>query len=281
MSTLSDKLKAAQGGGTNAPQLNVSAYIDMGQIEGKAAFKMYDKENKKQLYSTKPITGVFIGHGMTMEAFDKDMGANGGSWKTSVYFAKTDKLFLFEPGKDKSAFGGTFDKVLAQLTKRGLQPKKKYSVYILTEKGLICIKTNVTLGISDSNVCKDGLADHMVSLIPTIYSATDTSIPKKTHGYLGKIAATNPPNYAKMVLSEAFDEARVMSWGILEVIEEFTAWREYKQKTGKVTQGETGAKDESIASPELPMNPPLTVAQQYQQNTPPSPNPNEVDDLPF
>lgn len=281
MSTLSDRLKGAQGGGTNAPQLNVVAYIDMGESNGKAAFKIYDKEEKKNLFMSKPITGIFISHAMTFEAFDKDAGPNGGSWKSSVYFAKTDKVFLFEPGKTKpDPFKGTVEEGLAFLTKRGLQPKKKYSLYVLTEKGLVCIKTNVTLGIGDANTCKDGLDQRMVSLIPTIYSANDTSIPKKVHGFLGKIAGTNPPKYAKMVLAEEINEEKAISWGIFEVIEEFKAWRKYKQESGKVTASDAGVKDESIESPELPMDEPLTTAQRYQQNAPPQTE-TDFSDLPF
>ena len=280
MSTLSDRLRGARGGGTNAPKLNVEAYIDMGESNGKAAFKIYSKEKKENLFMSKPITGIFIGHAMTFEAFDKDCGANGGSWKSRVYFAKTDTVFVFEPGKDKHAFKGTVEEALAFLSKRNLIAKKKYGLYILTDRGLLCIKTNVTLGIGDYNTCEKEIDQRMVSLVPTIYDANDASIPKKTHGYLGKIAASNPPKYAKMVLSEEINEEKAISWGIFAVIDEFKAWREYKQKSGKLTEGENGVKDESIASPELPMGESQTVAQKYQQNAPPS----EVDtfqDLPF
>lgn len=281
MSEVTDKLKGLQGGAGSAPKLDVEAYIDMGEHNGKAAFKIYNKEQKQNLFMTKPITGIFIGHAMTLESFDKDAGVNGGTWKSSVYFTKADKVVLFEPNKDKHAFSGTVEEAVAFLSKKGLQTKKRYSLYILTDRGLLCIKTNVTLGINDSQAIKDKIYNYMVSLIPTIYSASDASIPKKVHGYLGAIAAKNPPKYAKMVIAEEINEGKVISWGIFEVIDQFKKWRDYKQSTGKVTESDKEPKDESIASPDLPMSdhpfgnpkPNIPAASNF--------DPNEVDDLPF
>ena len=294
MSSVSERLKQSAGGFGSAPKLDVEAYIDMGEHNGRAAFKIYDKTTKQNLFMVRPITGIFIGHAMTLESFDKNAGVNGGTWKSSVYFTKTDNVHLFEPAKDKSAFSGTVDAAIAFLSQKGLVPKKKYSLYILTDKGLLCIKTNVTLGINDSQSCKDQIFDHMVSLVPTTYDAKDASIPKKVHGYLGAIAATNPPKYAKMVIAEEINEDKAIAWGIFDVIDQFKKWREYKQSTGKVTDSDKEPKDESIKSPDLPVynNAPQAPTKNPFEwgapagNAPGKPNFNNddqgvVDDLPF
>jgi len=292
MSELTDRLKGAQsGGGSNAPRLNVAAYLDMGNNEGRPAFKIYNKEEKKNIFLSKPILGIFIGHAMQIEAFDKDAGINGGTWSTSFYFNNSDHVTLFEPTKEgqKKKFTGNVEAVLSELGKIRLAPKKRYCLFILTEKGLICVRTNVTLAIADITKLKDDVSQKMILLVPKQYSAEDTSISKKTHGFLGKIAATNPPNYANLITGEEINEEKAIAWGIFEVLEEWRLWKEYKQKTGKPTEGEAKEVDKSIASgPDLPTDPiynkpaaQQTTAQAYQANQPPKEVETDFTDLPF
>jgi len=291
MSELTDRLRGAQSSGNNAPKLNVVSYIDMGANGNVPAFKIYSKEKKENVYMSRPILGIFVGHAMQIESFDKDAMISGGTWSTSVYFTKEDRITLYEPTKKGQSVKvkGTMDEVLAELSSRNLQAKKRYLIYLLTEKGLICVRTNVSLAIADLGKIKDDIYQKMVMLVPKRYSLDDPNISKTTHGYLGKIAASNPPNYANIITGEEINEEKAISWGIFAVLDEWKAWKEYKATTGKATEGEAKTVDESIKSPDLPTDPVFnkpasqqTTAQSYQAAQAPTQlADNEVDDLPF
>ena len=285
MSELTDRLRGAQGAGSSAPKLNVVGYLDMGlTADGKPGFKFYNKEEKKNMFIIKPLTGIFIGHCLQMEAFDKDARSKGATWNTSYYFQNSDMITLFEPSGDKSKvkMKGTAEEVRAAFGGVKLQYKTKYNILLLTEKGLLMVSTNICLAIGDISPLQKEIADRMLILVPSVYDPESKEIAKSTHKALGPLAASNKPKYARMILGEQINEEKAMSWGILAVIDEFKAWREYKQKFGKVTDGEQPVQNQSIASPDLPMaEPGQTVAQAYQAVQPPQESSDITNDLPF
>lgn len=251
MTDLSTRLKETQSGGNNgdAPRLEIARYLDMCNNNGIPSFKWWDKDLKENQFLAKPFVGLFIGHAMQIEAYDKDAGKNGGTYSTSFYFTKADIVTLFEPTANgqKKKMTGTVEAIESELGRIRLNPKKRYCLFILTNSGLLCIRTNVSLAIDNISGIKDKLPYNMLLVTPKIYDPNDKSI-KAAHKHLGKIAATNPPNYAHLSIAEEIQEEKVIQWGVFDVIDTFAKWKAYKQKTGKATEGESPNADQPITA---------------------------------
>lgn len=281
------------GGGSSAPKLRIESQLETDRLDGIPCFSYWDKDKKENIASRNPFAGIFIGHSMSVTAFDKNAGAKGGSWETSHYFTKSDTITLFRPtarGSEKFMTGLVPD-VIAEMSKQNLQPKKKYTLYILTLKGkLVSLKSNVTLCINEMNNVKNELSDRVMIFSPKVYDANDTSINKKVHEMLGPLAATNQPTYVRVTPGDELSDKIIEDTDLITHLTEFKAWKDYKVNFKKATEND--APDDkstrpenyggrAAGSPDLPMDNRFAPPPAMTSTQPVPDKQNFDDDLPF
>jgi hypothetical protein len=233
MGQLQDRLKKAQRGNAgNAPRLNIVKQLEIRVNDGKPAFHWYNPETKEDEYTTESIGGVFINAAIKITAFDRYLLAKGGTCFTSLYFSNADNVVLFEPTATgvKKVMTGTPIAIKEKLaTIPGVQAKVSRILFILNESGLLAIKTNISIAIDQMKKYETDLGEKMIILTPTEYDINDPDISKVCkEKHLGALAATNKPKYAKITMGDALDEDILESLNVIDVIDNFTAWREYK-----------------------------------------------------
>ena len=250
--SIKDKLRGSQGSSSDYVKLPIVQIYKLKEVDKNPVFAVYDKEEKKDVFSKEPITGIYIGSAMKMSSFDDNIGKNGGQFFSSYYFNK-EKIVLFKPGKTlEKAIVGNMDEVeawIANNTTSG-KPNKKRCFFILTAEGLIEVQTNLSISIDQEKKYKDALSEKYIILIPAQYSKTDKNVGLKTHEILGKLAIKNPPCYACISVGELITEEDFETWGADEVIETFTKWKEQNTKTPeKVVPQNEDAPQENDAPP--------------------------------
>lgn len=237
MSTARERLKEAQsGGGKTYTKLNIVRSIEVTEKDGKPCFKFYNKDSEeedKNTYFDKPIKGIFIGDAMQMSAFDQNMGANGGQYRTGFYFNKKHKFAIFhnDRGTFKTDLVGTAEEIEAFIrTNATGNPVKRKVLFILTEKGLVSVTTNMSIAIDHLNKKKEQLESHEITLMPRIYSPNIECVSKSTKDIIGKLAAKNPPKFAEILVGDEIKWEKYLDADA--AIETFIKWR--KEKLGGV-----------------------------------------------
>lgn len=250
-----DKLKKSQRGNFNdAPKLTIAYNFDIKEhpTNGKICFSFWDKaeeeEEKTQKFSSKSITGIFLGAALKLTAFSQELGKNGGTYYTSIYFKNTDIVTLFAPGNDGKSikkFSGNIEAVKSFLVNSRCQPKVHRCLYMLTKNGLAKIETNVTIAIDQLNKIEKELTEKKITLTPMLFDPESKTISKRGKEFLSKLAIKNPPKYAEITLGSEITDQEAEEWGIEAAIDEFVAWKEYKETSGNAT--DTDKNDPAVA----------------------------------
>lgn len=243
-----DRLKQSQRGNFNeAPKLTIVYNFDVKENpkNNKVCFSFWDKsedeEVKTQKFSSRDITGIFLGAALKMTAFSSELGKNGGTYFTSIYFKNSDIITLFAPGADGKSikkFSGNIEAVKSFLVNSRCQPKVHRCLYLLTNLGLVKVETNVTIAIDQMNRVEKELSDRLMVLTPMLYDPDGKTISKRGKDYLSKLAVKNPPKYAEISLGSEITDQQAEEWGLEAAIDEFMAWKEFKEKTGNATDAD-------------------------------------------
>jgi hypothetical protein len=240
---------------------------------------------------------------MIMQAFDAKWGSKGGTYKTTPYFTKRDTVALYNPAgqKECSMEAGELADSFSSFTTAPVNVKKKMYIYLITKQTgqIIAVETNLTIGIEQSQgFKKNGMVnDYWIKLTPTIYSVKDDDI-KKSHKYLGALAVTNPPKYAKMSASAPLDEETILKHDVIAKVDTFAEWKK-QIYSGKSAEENTQAKPEITPSAQADANNyqaktdaavagmvPENIPSNSNEDLPPDPNgdfeiSDDGDDLPF
>lgn len=284
MSTAREKLAGGQqvGSGVSGPKLDVKLWLSMAaDTKGNPAFTWYDKDKKEQKQSKKAITGMFLGSAMKVSAFSRDLGPNGGFYRSSVYFNREMPIQVWSrsaKGAEKLCEGNLelIEEKLGAVADD--KPSKKQVIFILTSKGVYAIETNLSLAIEQiSSALKTDeklFSENFMELTPEIYDPEDKSISEKCKTFLGPFAPKNPPKYAAIGIDGEISDEDLQT--ALPTIEQYAAWKAHKIG-GSVTQEK---KEEPLVEGDIPPREPVASAQ------PPAaqladPMVDEEDDLPF
>jgi len=276
-----DDLKQAQSGGEGGsyPKLNISTYLDVKESGSGTAFKYYVKEEKINKYIKAPISGVLIGKGFKCSAFDDNYGANGGTFKSSMYLSNKNITMFSPSGKDRMT--GSKEDISNWLISQKIGDKVsvKMCLLVATRRGLIEIQTNASIAIDQlNNDIGEASFDHMMSFTPTVYSPETPGL-KKAKEHLGKFAATNPPKYASMAIGELITDAYAEEVNIEKFAKEFEVWKKFVTKGGVAEDETTEEPAQSNSSPSQTVTPGFD---QIPVGTPSiSDNQGISDDLPF
>jgi len=229
MSTL-DELRNRRK--NNFVSFKPDVYLDVRMNETqKPVFVYWDGEKEKNIAISKPLEGFFIGFGMVMEAFDPKFGKKGGTYKSTTYFTKRDMVNLYNPAgaKETRMEAGELQECMASFTSGAVNVKKAMYIYIVSKTSgqVLAIKTNLSIGLEQvQGYEKNGMVnDYWLKLTPTVYSADDNDI-KKAHKFLGPLAATNPPKYAKISTSTPLDDATLEKYDAVTKLDTFLAWKD-------------------------------------------------------
>ena len=199
MGRLEDRRKEMNSGGV--PRINVDYKLDMGMNDkNEPSFVFYDKIKERKVFSTAPLTGILIGRGglMQMSAYDRD---SKKYYNSSFYSANKDNIVLFEGGKVVKK--DTVVNCENSLRLLRLIPKKKQVLFVLTEKGLYSIITNIVISIYQMNKIKKRdahvFAEKFIVLNPKRYDPNSVEYSKDVHNILSiSVAQNNMPYFASI-----------------------------------------------------------------------------------
>jgi hypothetical protein len=236
MSNWKEKAKEAQGQESNYPQflktidLHLTVRTDP---KGKACFSFWNKEKGERVFSAKPIEGVLIGSAMRMSGYDRNLGANGSTINSSIFYTYGDPTVAFAMGS--VAKRGTASEIQQYIeNETGGTVKKRRVLFIKTLSGsLVEIETNMSLSITEMNNLNT--LDNFVIAEPKIYDADDFD--KKTNKYLGSLAKSNPPKYAHLVNGDAITDEFANEVDLGNIFDEYIAFEKFTRTAGDTQEG--------------------------------------------
>ena len=230
-----DKLKESQNTMSQRPRLDIILYLDMkNNLDEKPAFHYVDKDESGKIiqhFFTKPVSGVYIGQAMKLSCWDQ---SSSGFYKTTAYFSKESRISLFDNYSQYVMTGNLEDIEKYCIKNVSTAIKKQRTIYLLTDKGIIEISTNLSISIYEFKVYsggdKDRLLDYLMVLNPKLYNEKDEFFTEKIKKLLGALAVTNPPKYASISQGEPITEQLADKLNIEQVADEFLEWKNYYSK---------------------------------------------------
>lgn len=271
---------------------SVNLRVDVkGDDSGKIGFRYYERDEatgdgeNKFIYQS--VKGVLIGEAMRLEVFDQDLGKNGGTMQSSIFFTKEDKGVCFSMGKN--VMKGVINDIKDFMAKEsGSVVKTKRIIFLLTEKGtLMEFNTNIVLAIADTKVMDGDYTDNYILLTPKEYVPEEHV--QKTKDHLGKFANKNRPKYAHIEFADVIPDT-VDGELLSKIFDDFGEFKEFTKAHGTTEEEETEKTQEELlheAEVENSINTQTTTdAFDKPEDFPKAPNAqgadNEpVDDLPF
>jgi len=266
MSKIEELLKRTQN--STKEGLQIVARYKMRAENNKVAFVQWNKEEMRNDVSYTPIKGIFIGENMQFGAFDQQYGKNGGSYVSTHYFSNKNRISLYSPS-GKVVLSGNMDKMIEWEKENRLQFKKIKCLFVLTERGLIEIKTNVSIAIDQLKQHRESLKSNFIILAPKLYNRE--GVTKSGQGFLGKLADTNPPKYADISVAETIPDNLITDWDMIKIIE---SWEEY-------VKGINGVELEEDKVEEKTEEKPINVSHMINQPQNNISNPPTVSETPF
>ena len=258
-----DSLKKSQGGGGgNFIKLPITKIYKLKDEGNTLKFATYNKESKEDEFVEK-LSGVLIGQAMTVGVFEASFGKKGGSWNSSHYFTKKDTVVLWSPSNQIDFKGSAEDAADFLFKTVRANPKKRMSLFVATDTGLIEVQTNVTLAIDlgkriKKDLGEDVFLDNVILLTPAIYKAEDFG--KDVHKIMKEsIVSKNPPKYAMIEVGSEISNTLAQELDLESLANQFSEWK------AQISKGDTKVIENSGS----------TVNEQEPQK------PEITDDLPF
>ncbi len=254
MSSISELLSQSQGR-QSFMRLNIGKSLRVKADEkGNAGFMEYRKSEggKGEVeWSYSPISGVFLGNAMKMEAFDDNLGAKGGTYRTSYYFKKDQTVTLFAPKGDGygKIMEGKVDDVEAYIQKNSTAAKAKkiMSAFVWDGHQILEIETNLSLGIDQLKQIGPNSTTSEIVFTPRMYSRDDKSVSRSTKEVLGKLADRNPPAFVVMSVGAPIQDDP-------KLVEAIRHFQEFKADRLKGTQSEAAVAAQPASAPVSPTN---------------------------
>lgn len=274
MSSFKDRLKESQGQGSSFPRLPVVHTVELKEAGTDIEFQVYDKDQKANVKYADVISGILIGTAMQVSSYSDNLGRNGGQYKSDFYVNNKNVVLFGPTAKGYEVMcKGTMDEVEKYINDNSTgSAKKRQAIFVLTPAGLLAVVTNLSIAIDQIGKYREELTEKQIVLTPTLFNEKDESISKKAKEYLGKFRQKNPPKYAAISIGQPITEEL---WEALKadyVIEQFTAWKKYKEAGGQQVQ-------EALNEPAQDHN--YTTAQSQAASMTQEPFDDDIDHLPF
>ena len=233
-----DRVKRNQGG-TDIPKLDIGLRLTAKAKDNKPGFLYMEDVNgtKTEKHANFAVKGIYLGSGMVLGAYSKDLGAKGGSFHSTVYFRKSDTITLFGPTNSgyKKEMSGDLDKIEEFLTikRRTIssldKTKKQMVLFLLTEKkGLVEIRTNLTLGFDQLKLVQKQAPEVLISVTAGIYSENNPMISANAKKILGALAEKNPPCYCVISATDtAITDEVAEKYNLDKHLDDFERFKEY------------------------------------------------------
>jgi len=238
MSTIEEQRKelrnSQRGSAPTGPRLDLKCSFEVKLNGDEPMWRWYDREVSEEKFSANPIIGVYIASAMRISAFDRNYGAKGGIYTSSIFFTNKDQIALFNPKGDKVATGDRiaidmYFKTQPELS--GVQPKSHKIIYFLLPTGLYSVSTNVSLAIDQLKQLESQFADYCIILTPKEYDPADQTISKKCKEvHLGPLAAKNRPKYASISVGPEITDQMFADMDIIGTLNMFKEWKEGRTK---------------------------------------------------
>ena len=228
-----DKARQAKGNNDKPEFLDlIEKRMQTKNIDGKPALRWYDsvaQENKSM--STK-FKAVMLGYGMRLSGFSRDIGRNGGSLNSSVFYGYENKGVVF--GGGKVLFKGRINECAQYIQSETGELKKKAVIFLYTNGKIIEVETNLSITISLTRGLNT--VDNFIVVEPKKYNPDDFDA--KTNKFLGSLAKTNPPTYLSMKEYDAIPEDWADENNLEYYFDKYIEFKEYVVKSGD-TQDES------------------------------------------
>jgi hypothetical protein len=267
-------------GVTAVPKINTVRVLQAKKSENVIKFRSYDLATKTETIEVEPIKGVYVGHYFKVECY---YSAFQCSANTTAYFAKTDRVRIFCTDRQSQlndhikAFRGSAEdsKLLLNSLKDNQNDNvKTFAVVIVaTEKGVIEVKTNPSIFLSQLNKFEKHSGDYMIEINPMLWNPSlgIDGLPKNYE----KLTESMYPLFCDMKLTQNnITPIHEKSFELDSVFDSFKEFKEFIKKDGasKIPEVQT-----AYVPPvrQLPATPAPMGA------TPSFPDPIEGDDLPF
>jgi hypothetical protein len=233
-----DKLRDAQKtSGGDIPKLSVVKVLDMKEVDGKPAFRFWDKDAEESKFIVQPLIGVLIGQAFRCMVFDDTYGKHGGSYTSALYLSNSN-ITMYSPD-GKSRYTGSKEMIEKWLIGEGVKDsiRVKKCLLFATKSGLIEVQTNTIIAIDQVKVIKpEDLINNKVILTPSMYNPEDPMISKVAKNYLGKFAGKNPPKYASITIGSPITAEDEVTLSIEEYADQFIKWKEWISKGNTIPE---------------------------------------------
>lgn len=282
MSNWRDTLEDNQSSGSDYPKIEVAFRMDVKNKDGKAYFVYWDSTNEKQIMIDRPLEGVLIGSVMQLNCFDQNYGKNGGSYYSTPFVSKNNRIALFNPANTLEAVG-TCDELAIHLQKEiDKKPSLKRILYVAGTSGLIAITTVLAIDIEMmKSFSQETFLDFCIKITPELFIKDNNDFSARVNKAL-KIAA-NPPAFARIEQGVQIMDEMVKELKVEENADMFSKWKKYVQKGEGETAEEIESKNQSATDKKVEEFSQQQNSGSEQTPLPPIPNaPDEPsDDLPF
>lgn len=224
-----DKAKEAQGEQSAFPNFlkNVSFSFEMKKDDkGETTFSYWDRDKEERKFIKKPMEGVLIGEAMKLYQYSDNIGRNGGTVSSSIFFDYKDSGVAFSGGSITNK--GRMKDIKQEILSEYGGCKTRRVLFVLTINGLYEIVTNIALAIFDKNQLEaDILRSNMIKITPSTYNPDDPKYDAKLKKHIGKQAGTNKPRYAFIESSSEITDDMAEDLGLESVFDKYLEWKEF------------------------------------------------------
>jgi len=284
MSDWREKLKASQGEGSAYPDFlkNIQGRFEMKDNgKGETAFSYWDKEKEGRIFISKGFSGVLIGSAMVLSAYSDNIGVNGGTITSSVFYSYKDRGVAFSMGK--KVIEGTMADIKDYMYRETGGVKNLRVYFVLTAKGIYQISTNISFSIFEINKLEPGVFQtHLCTLTPSTYDPEDKQFDNGFKKILGKFASKNKPRYASISVGAVITDELAKEFNLVAYLDKYEEWKEFTTQGNVADEGEINGAEKSQTSEQEVDD----ANNGYQHTTADAPpmeieGENPSDDLPF
>lgn len=182
-----------------------TSIIEVGKnVDSSPCFSVYSKEQKTTVNTNKTIVGVYMGSLRSLSGFSNAFG-NGVTIRSSKILDKDTQLRLYGSELTKEVlkdFVGNIEEAKAKMMSlKATSIKTVIHVFVLTQKGIVEIKTNATLFYNQFDKIKSMAGDYFIEVSAERYS--EDNFEKLDAGFK-RLAKSHPPVYANIrVMNDA------------------------------------------------------------------------------
>lgn len=262
------------------PKINSVRVVQAKKSEDGIKMRSYHLADKTDTLSNEVIKGVFVGYYFKHECYYSPFNC---STNTTAYFYKTDKVKIYCTDRQSDLnqhiryFKGNADEakaLMGSLVEQSGDKTKTFAIVIIaTENGVVEVKTNPLLFLSQLGSFEPHSTDYFIEVSPMLWSPSLEM--KKLPDLYEKLPEDRYPLFCSIVLTNSkITPIHDKTCDLDKVFNDFKEFKEFTKKEGGYT-----IQDDAV--PYVTPARKLPTTPTPKPETPDFPKPIEGDDLPF